>query len=208
MLKAECGTYEGLRTCLLNTWRMRFQSGRKLFDPTVSHSSIQMEAGLIDQCHTYPSPCQNTVGVPEVVNPETRCRTQRGPWVERFPFVISKWFRPPGWPFPIWLASHLIEHGRRGFRGLELGAKSRSIAGKPTDHCPHNWNPQTHGHRQAGQDSIFLPQYIYWNQFHSDKICKGKFNLPSSKIIHQWHLKCLLYWALLQINAIDFFPIL
>lgn len=187
---------------------MRFQSGRKLFDPTVSHSSIQMEAGLIDQCHTYPSPCQNTVGVPEVVNPETRCRTQRGPWVERFPFVISKWFHPPGWPFPIWLASHLIEHGRRGFRGLELGAKSRSIAGKPTDHCPHNWNPQTHGHRQAGQDSIFLPQYIYWNQFHSDKICKGKFNLPSSKIIHQWHLKCLLYWALLQINAIDFFPIL
>lgn len=106
-------------------------------------------------------------------------------------------YPPQGWPFIS------LSCDWRGCRCETFSAKTRKVLGKPADHPPHRL---TSTDRNPWAPLSFLSALGRISAIQI-KPAKGKFNLSRSKIIHHWHLKYLLHWALLHINATDFFSI-
>ena len=74
-------------------------------------------------------------------------------------------------------------------------------------------SPTSGTHRLTGTDRKFRTPFSFLSASSrissiQIKTAKGKFNPSSGKRIHREHLKCVRPCALLQINTIDFVPIL
>lgn len=163
---------------------MRFQSGKKVFDLTVSKSSSSQLVVAPGRPMPHTSePLPKHRGSVRMNKPrnhwlhqveDAKCVYEQHASLLSFQsgcsILQSKMLLERTFPHKGDQPSHRAE--MEPFLGHGIySAKTRL---KPTGHLPHNWDPQTHGYRQEGLDSIFLPQCTQQNQFHSDKTCKRK----------------------------------
>lgn len=202
----------------MNEWIPEWEEDVCLISLFAEVPLVKWWQSLIDQCHTYPSLFQSTMRALESTHPAmtgldrvmtTRWRIQNVSVSKMLPFCHSKVvvsssraryqdeYPPQGWPFIS------LSYDWRDSRCETLSAKTRKVLGKPADHFAHRL---TSTDRKLRAPFSFLSALGRISAIQI-KPAKGKFILSRSKIIHHWHLKYLLHWALLHVNAIDFFSI-